>query len=238
MIDLHIHLLPGVDDGPTELAESVAQCRAAGAQGCTDLIATPHQRHYNWWNTDEDELRRLLAAVQEEVGPTPMLHLGAEVRVDSELLSVVGARSPDGVSSLAGSEYLLVEFDRMGLGPDPEETVHELTTAGWRPIVAHPEFVPQLRDVERAAEVTRLGGYLQLTGSSLVGDFGRKIKTYAETLLDRGIVQFVASDSHGLGRRPPNLDEAYDRLDSRYGATVARSLLVDNPRAVLENRPI
>lgn len=239
MIDLHIHLLPAVDDGPEDLDEAVAMCEAAVADGCTALVATPHQRCPRWWNDDPAGLGSLLEELERRLEPDLDLRLGAEVRVDSDLLSDLDRHPATGVLPLAASRYLLVEFDRQGLGPEPEPVIDELVAMGWRPIVAHPEFVPQLAgDPGRAAALTRAGAYLQITAASLDGRFGRAARRCVQELVDRALVHFVASDAHGIRWRPPGLAGARDVLARGWGAESARLLTESNARAVLDDRPL
>lgn len=239
MIDIHAHLLPGVDDGPDSLEESVAICRAAAADGCDVLFATPHQRHWLWSNTDRGELEALRGQLEARLGDTPTILPGGEIRVDDELLDDLPELASSGALALGSSRYLLIEFSRDGYGPSPEDVVHELVVADWRPIVAHPEFVPSLAEnVRLAARVRELGGSLQITAASLIGRFGAAARRSVERLLDADLVDFVASDCHNLGYRPPGLAEAYRTLEARWGESTARRLTEGNQRAILEDRPL
>jgi len=240
MIDLHCHILPGVDDGARSLAEAVAMCRLAAEEGCEAMVATPHQRRGEWWNTDRERLAALAAELQSAVGPGFRILLGGEIHVDSELLSEV-EKLPDGsgILPLAGSRYLLIEF---GLSVTPAESVHlvhELVVGGWRPIIAHPELIHWLApDVDLVALLVTRGALVQVTAMSLTGDFGRRPQNDTVALLEAGLVHFVASDSHGIHRRPPGLRRAYQTIAGRWGEETARRLTADNPRAVVEDRPL
>lgn len=240
MIDLHCHILPGVDDGARTLGEAVEMCRMAAADGCETLVATPHQRRGSWWNDDREHLARLAEDLQRALGPSPTVLLGGEVHVDTQLLSEV-ERLPQGggILPLAGSRYLLIEFGSTGTEGEAAHLVHELTVAGWTPIVAHPEFIPWLADDPRlVARLVSQGALTQVTAMSVSGDFGRGPQQDALDLIDAGLVHFVASDSHGPRRRPPGLSRACRTIASRWGDETARRLSVDNPRAVIENRPL
>ncbi len=238
MIDLHLHLLPGIDDGAGSTEDSVAMCRIAREAGSTVLVATPHQRHASWQNQDSARLRELIESVQAEVGSSPRLLSGAEIRVDDTLLTELAGRDHSGLLSLAGSRYLLLELDRHGFGPDPMPLAHELRVDGWRPIFAHPEFAPQLADLETVAELVRGGVLFQITAMSLTGDFGPGPQAYCRDLLDLDLVHFVASDGHGTSWRPPQLERAYEELASGWGEERARHLTEENPRSVIEDREI
>lgn len=240
MIDLHLHVLPGVDDGPADLEEALRMCALAAADGCRALIVTPHQRHDLWDNRDrrplEAALKRLRRAVDEHPDFTLDLHLGAEIRVDSELLHELEEES--GPLPLAGSRYLLLEGSPEGVRPDPVALTHELVVDGWIPIFAHPEFVPGLEDPGLASELTALGACYQITATSLLGEFGRRPLEICCNLLDRGLVHFVASDAHGSAWRPPGLSRARERLARRWGEEVADDLTRRNGEAVLADRPL
>lgn len=239
MIDLHMHVLPGVDDGPDKEAEAVAMCRAAAAGGCEVVVATPHQRHPSWENTDVELLAARLADLQAEVGPTPTLLMGAEIRIDSRLLNDLEELPASGILPLAGSRYLLLEVDRHLPGPEPTDLVHELLLRGWRPVFAHPELIPSLySDLELVAELVAAGALMQVTAGSLLGKFGRSSQRVASQLLDAGQAHVIASDAHGVRWRPPDLGEARDLVASRWGAEMAWRLCVGHPRAIIQDRPV
>ena len=237
MIDLHMHLLPGVDDGPDQAREAIEMCRLAAADGCDVLVATPHQRHSSWDNTDAPRLAELLSELQAELGPRPKLLLGAEIRIDSRLIDDLEALPDSGLLPLAGTRYLLLEFDRQLPVPEPVDLVHELSIRGWRPVFAHPEFIPSLSsDLARIAELVAAGALLQVTAGSLLGKFGRRSQRIASRLLDAGQVHVVASDAHGIRWRRPDLAEARDEIASRWGEETAWRLCVGHPRAIIQDR--
>ena len=236
MIDLHCHILPGVDDGARDLAEAVRMCRLAAADGCEAMVATPHQRRGTWWNCDPEELEALRLALAAAVGPELAIYPGGEVHVDAQLLADLAQGGP---LPLAGSRYLLIEFDGADRPEEAMELVHELAVDGWRPILAHPEFVPWMaEDEETVARLVELGAAAQVTAMSVTGDFGRRPQAVAMGLVEAGLAHFVASDSHGVSRRPPGLKRAYEALATRFDEATARRLAIDNPRAVLADRPL
>ena len=239
MFDLHFHCLPSVDDGADTLDEALAMCRLAWEDGCRAVVATPHQGHARWPNNDPLVLEALAGELRRRLGGRPEVHLGGEIRIASELLAELDDPRRAGFLPLAGSRYLLLEFPRGGSIGRPDELVHELRLAGWRPIIAHPEFYPQLAgDHDLVARLVDAGATFQLTAMSLLGDFGRRARLAATGLLDAGLVHFVASDAHGLAHRPPGLAAVRRLIAARHGATVARRLTHDNPRSVLEDRPL
>jgi protein-tyrosine phosphatase len=245
VIDLHLHLLPGVDDGAQTLEQALAMARLAAADGCRALVATPHQRRDEWSNDDAhrlaDRLAELAAKLPRDAqGSVPRLHLGGEVRVDSELLADLARPGRSGVLALAGSRYLLLEFEPEGVGPEPVELVRELLAEGWWPIVAHPEVVPFFweSDGDPLSRLVEAGALFQVTAMSVTGEFGKATKARVWELLRAGCVQFVASDAHRPDWRPPGLAAARQALARELGEGVAADLTVTHPTAVLENRPL
>jgi protein-tyrosine phosphatase len=240
VIDLHCHLLPGVDDGPAELAESVAMCRAALADGTQTLFATPHYNHPVWPNDDLARLDALRAELASALGGEPTVLSGAEIRATSSLLEDLERQPRSGVPSLAGSRYLLLEFDRSLRPPvDAQSMVHELVIAGWVPVIAHPEFVPWLHgDLDATAGLVARGALLQVTAQSLVGQFGPRPAAFCAELIDAALLHFVASDTHGLLRRPPGLSRARALVAERWGEATARAIFELHPEAVVADRPL
>jgi protein-tyrosine phosphatase len=239
MIDIHLHVLPGIDDGADDLATAAAMCRMAAEDGCEALVLTPHQRTETWDNTDRPRLDALRRAVEAETGGTPRLYAGGEIRVDDEILADLDALPASGLVPLADSRYLLLEFDRWGMPPDPMELTHELTVAGWVPIYAHPEHIPFLsQDLELATRLAGLGALFQVTADSLAGDHGREVAQRTARMVDAGLVHFVASDAHGTTYRPPGLSRVHRLIARRWGEETAWTLTTGNPRAVVENRPL
>ncbi len=238
-IDVHIHYLPGVDDGAADLEESIEMCLLAAEDGCEALIATPHQRHPDWRNLDRIGLEARLDQVRDAVGERPELHLGAEIRVSDGLLDDISRLPGSELIPLAGSRYLLLELDSPVEPLRVEELIHELVIENWRPIVAHPEFITGLSDQpEQMARLARAGALFQITAMSLTGGFGARTRRSVKRMLRAGLVDFVASDAHRATWRPPGLRQAFDEIVSLRDRETAERLTSGNPRAVLEDQPL
>ena len=239
MIDLHTHVLPDIDDGAASWDESVAMCRAAAEDGCSVIVATPHQRHPHWWNDDLAVLARLRAELQSRLGPHPKIVLGAEVRADGAILSAIDAIDTyPTIQRLASSRYVLLEFGRQS-GAEPESVVHEMSVAGMTPVLAHPECIPWLAtDVERLENLVELGALLQVTAMSVLGNFGRGPKESSLQLLQAGLVHVMASDCHNLDRRPPGLSSAAAAVERRFGTALANAITHANPLAIINDRAV
>lgn len=239
MVDLHTHVLPGIDDGADTLAEAAAMCRRAAAEGAEVVVATPHLRHAAFWNGDRGQLEDLLAQLADELAGEVEVVLGGEVALNSESIEELYALPGGDLPTLAGSRYVLVELDWHGLGPDVSEVVYELGLRGLVPVIAHPERVRWLAgDLDLLESLVERGALLQLTAMSLTGEIGRRTQVLSESLLEAGLVHFVASDAHDLRVRPPGLLRAAAAVAARFGDETVRRLFVDNPRAVVDDRPL
>ncbi len=239
MIDLRCHILPAVDDGAMDLDAALAICRLAAEDGCTAMVATPHLRHELWFNEDRGQLERLWREVRDLASGVIDVYLGGEIAVNSQSFHELELLPGGDLLPLAGSRYLLLEFHPRGIGPDPEELIHELTVNGWCPVIAHPERISWLAgDPGYLGALIDQGALVQLTAMSVVNQAGRFAFEAAERMLDAGMVHFIASDAHDTSRRPPGLSPAYRRVAEHLGDPVARRLFITHPKAVLENRPL
>ncbi len=233
MIDLHTHVLPGIDDGPAQIDGSIRLAAAAAAQGVTALAATPHVR--DDYPTTAEAMRAgvatvsaALAAAGVEVEVLP----GAEIAFD--WLHRLGEDELRALA-LAGGNHLLVEMPFFGWPLDALEQVVRLREAGLTVVLAHPErSVAAQSSPERLAELVRAGALVQVTAGSLVGRFGAAAERAATRFLAAGLVHLVATDAHAAGGRGADLLPALERL---HDAALARWLGTDVPRAVVEGAP-
>lgn len=237
MIDIHHHCLPGVDDGPRDLAQAVELCAAAAADGITTIIATPHVLRGAWQNRSRAALESILASLQNAVGDKIVLALGSEYFFDFDMVEVLAAG--DAIIPLAGSRYVLVEFDAHSVPPMIDGPFYRAQLAGWTPVIAHPE---RNSTFQSKPDLLRLlvsrGVKTQVTAGSLVGDFGEDARKHAFVWIGEGLVHFVASDAHNLKRRPPRMSEARRAVRAIAGEAVADALVLENPRSVLEGRSL
>src|SRR5215471_14064304 len=166
MIDIHCHLLPGVDDGPADEATAVAMCRLAAQFGTTDLVATPHANlRFAYSRERSEEKRQQLQAV---VGAEPRLHLGCDFHLEYD--NIEAALAQPSRFTINGNRYLLVEFSDLVISEGTSEVFARFRKAGITPIITHPERNPLLRDHHsRLAAWVRRGCLIQITGHSLLG---------------------------------------------------------------------
>lgn len=235
MIDLHCHLLPGVDDGPDTLEEAVALCRIAAADGITLAVCTPHIHPGRWDNTRE-AIARACANLQGALdGEGIPLRLGyaAEVRLTDELMTQVAAGDIPFYGEVNGYRILLLEFPHNQIVPGSDKLVHWLLARRIRPLIAHPERNKEvMKDPARIASFVRAGCWLQLTGRSLLGGFGDRAREVALQLLEQDWVAVVASDGHNAGPRRPELQAAYEEVALRHGELRAQRLFASRGRVI------
>lgn len=234
MIDLHFHALPGLDDGPATMEESLALCRRAAEEGTTHVVATPHVLREPWLNEDTAARAALLAELNGKLGGSPAILPGCELMFSFDILELV-EKGPEGpVVGLNGGRFLLVEFAPGFVPKGSADLLRELAFAGHVPVVAHPErnLVFQA-EPGRLFEMLEKGCVAQVTAASLLGEAGRSALGLAEDLMEAGLVHFVASDAHNLAGRPPRLAAARERVRKRWGAEAEEQIFVVNPQELL-----
>jgi protein-tyrosine phosphatase len=237
MIDTHLHILPGVDDGPQTIEEAVDLARVLVQEGVHAAVATPHyndefpQRSAAEIKVRVNELQQVLD--YEEIP----LHLfsGHEVLIKPGLVEDIQAGR---LATLNGSRYLLLELWNNTWLPETDRTIFELRAFGITPILAHPERYRILqKDLERIASLLRQGVLIQITASSLVGMQGRTAQHTAEMLLKRGLVHCIASDAHGLHRRPPAIVQGLRQATLIIGKMKTEQLIEGYPMMIINNVP-
>lgn len=238
MIDIHCHIVPGVDDGSSDFAESVRMGEIAEACGVTDIIVTPHCNipgsYGNYYGEGYEKSFEELVKLFKEYRVGVRLHRGMEVFGTDDL----GELFDDGaVLTLADSEYMLVEFD---FGDDMwrvRDVLYSLLDRRITPVVAHPErYFPVQDDPQFALDWVEMGAKLQLNRTSLMSSRSDPSYIAAHSILRRGAAHFVATDSHGVFTRTTELLDAYNLVAERYSREWADILMYENPRRVIEHR--
>jgi protein-tyrosine phosphatase len=237
MIDTHLHILPGVDDGPETMEESVALARVLVQEGIHAAIATPH---YNdlFPQCSVREIKERVNELQQVLDHQEIpLHLfpGHEALIKPGLVEDILAGR---LATLNGSRYLLLELWNNSWIPETERVIFELRAFGITPILAHPErYRVFQKDLERLELLQQQGVLLQITASSLTGMQGRRVQRTAETLLKRGLVYCIASDAHGLHRRPPAIVQSLRQVERAVGTVKTQQLIEDSPTMIINNMP-
>ncbi|MBI3405206.1 MAG: exopolysaccharide biosynthesis protein [Acidobacteria bacterium] len=235
MVDIHCHILPGLDDGPDTLEESVAMAEQAIAEGVTHLVATPHSS--NRFRFDAELVARRREELQEKVGERLHLATGCDFHLNIENLREIEVH-PDKFT-IHQKNYLLVEFADFAIPPAIDHSLARLQADGIFPIITHPERNGIIRSQpSRLEDWLQQGCFVQVTAGSFLGRFGSEAKRFSENLLDSGAIHFLASDAHNTKSRPIKLKEVYKTVSQRKGETVAKALLRENPLAAFEGRPL
>jgi len=235
MVDVHCHILPGLDDGPDSIEESLAMAEAAISDGITHVVATPHCN--SEYPFDYAYVQRLRDRLQSEVGDRLKLATGCDFHLNPE--NIHALRADASQFCINQRDYLLVEFNEISIPPSMDDTLHNLQLQGLRPVITHPERNAILRrQPERLTKWVRLGCVVQVTAGSITGTFGPRAQEDSMCWIAKGIVHIVASDAHNTKRRPLRLQPAYRAVSEQFGATKAQALFVDNPLAAFEGRDL
>jgi protein-tyrosine phosphatase len=235
MVDVHCHILPGLDDGPDSMDESLAMAETAIADGITHVVATPHSS--TEYSFDYRRVQYLRDRLQGEIGERLTLATGCDFHLNPENLDAL--RRNAAPFCVNQRNYLLVEFNEISIPPALDETLHDLQLKGIRPVITHPERNAILRrQRERLANWVRLGCCVQVTAGSLTGGFGPRAQEDSLCWIGKGLVHIVASDAHNTRRRPLRLQSAYELVRNQFGEDKARALFVENPMAVFEGRDL
>jgi protein-tyrosine phosphatase len=235
LIDLHSHLLPGIDDGSKDLAMSLAMARVAAADGITTIACTPHILP-GVYNNSGPAIRRAVARLAESIAKAGIpitLVTGADVHIAPDL----EAQLRDGrVLTLNDSRYLLLEPPHHVLPPRFEDLIFELQAAGYFPILTHPERLSWLEGhYDLIGRLVSSSVLMQITAGSVMGRFGRRPRYWAERMLDEGLCHLLATDAHNTEQRAPRMAEARDVVAQRLGDDEAINLVLRRPQGILNN---
>jgi protein-tyrosine phosphatase len=235
LIDIHSHVLFGLDDGARTMEESLAMLRLAAEHGTRAIVATPHSNlEYRF---DRALIAERLAQLAEAAGGALELYSGCDFHLSYE--NIQDAIENPRKYTLNQQNYLLVEFSDLLIFRNTQDIFGHLAAAGMIPIITHPERNALLRQrVDQIELWVASGAAVQITAQSVTGGFGKKAQEFCRELLDRGLVHFVASDGHDCERRPPRMDLARDWLRENYGDSVATVLCVTNPAAAVVGEPL
>ena len=237
MIDIHAHILPDIDDGSTDLSETIDILHELDNQGVTDVIATPHVMKDNFDNTRNTIIKRLkqVKYYLEDSGIDINIHFGAELYLEPSIVE----KTKEQKLTLASSDYVLVESSFQRFPPNFEDILFHFQQEGYKPIIAHAErFRDFNSNFNYMVRILNRGFYVQMNCGSLFGDYGDLEQAFAMKMLDEGCVHLIASDLHGIERRPIYLKKAYNFISKNYSRSLAELLLVENPKRILNNEPL
>lgn len=237
MIDLHCHLLPGIDDGAPDLETSLEMARIAVADGITVTACTPHIMPGVYDNTGPD-IKRRIAELQAEFD-TRGIALKLVCGADTHIAPDMNQGLKDGrIPSLNDTRYFLFEPPHHVPPPRLEYAVFDSMSAGYHPIITHPERLHWIDShYESIVRLAKAGAWIQLTCGAITGNFGKRPTYWSERMMDEGLVHIIATDAHNLRNRKPVMSKARDMVAERLGEQAAIDMVLTRPLGVLDNAP-
>jgi protein-tyrosine phosphatase len=237
MIDLHCHILPNVDDGPRNVAESVEMAKQAVRQGIKTIIATPHHRNEKYENHGQTIFRRVeeFNRVLESESVDIMVLPGQETRIFGEM--VEGLESGE-ILPLNQGKYVLVELPSGHVPRYTAQLMYDIQLKGFVPVIVHPERNQEIiENPEVLYQLVKKGALTQVTASSVTGHFGKTIKKFTHQLLEANLTHFIASDAHNTTSRGFKMDEAYTTIEKAFGIDFVY-MLRENAELVLAGKSV
>lgn len=237
-IDIHSHIIPGVDDGARNMEISMQMLQIAADDGISAIILTPHNKpgHRPF---DFSKIASLTKDMQNELVSQNIgikLYIGNEIYYRSEIISEI---ENGRATTLAGTHYVLVEFDPLDDYDHIRNGLYALLMNGYRPVLAHAERYRNIRAKKSGLnDLWEMGCYIQVNAGSIMGKFGFDTRQYARKLLKQNLVHFIATDAHDVDKRAPYLSSCADYVTGKYGTDYAGYLLYDNPSRILQDKEI
>ncbi|MEC0089204.1 tyrosine-protein phosphatase [Paenibacillus macquariensis] len=235
MIDIHTHILPGVDDGAQDWHDTLNMARAAVEEGITTLIATPHHANGKYNNTAIEviEHTRHINEQLKKEGVPLSVRSGQEIRLHGDWLEAWYRME---LLTLADSRYVLIELPSSRIPKEIYELIYELNIIDLKPIIAHPERNAEImKHPKRLADLIERGAWAQVTTHSLLGGFGRQVEKLAWSLCKSGLIHIVSSDAHHIEHRGFRLRETYDVIEDRMGEPW-KNYFLNNAQCVIDDR--
>ncbi|MBW3110307.1 tyrosine protein phosphatase [Bacillus sp. MCCB 382] len=218
MVDIHSHILPGVDDGAKNIEESIDMAKQAVSEGIHTIIATPHHMNGKYENVASDILplvNELNETFKQESINLQVLP-GQECRIYGEILEDV--QKGDILTLNQSTQYLIIEFPSNSVPRYAERLLYDIQLKGLIPVIVHPERNAEL--IERPEKLYKLvknGAITQITASSLTGYFGKNIQKFSDQMIQANLAHLVASDAHNIHNRSFKMEEALDHIEKKYG---------------------
>ena len=234
IVDIHMHVLPGIDDGAKHMEESITMLKQSAAQGVGTIVVTPHSWAIDSRGIDLVHARfgELKQTASEKQIPID-LHLGCEMLVYPDTVDGCTQKLKDGrYPTMAGSNYVLTEFEPYFSQHDMEFCIEKISSAGYLPIIAHAERYEH-STVSGVKALKALGAKIQINAYSIVNEPKANTRETANALLAEKLVDFIGSDAHRLDHRPPVIRDGIDALPARYSKDYICKILIENPREIL-----
>jgi len=237
MIDIHSHILYGVDDGPAVKEVTIQMLEKALKEGITEIISTSHAFHPQY-HAEAHEVKEKLLTLQQEIEEQQLpikLHIGHEARLRDDLVELI---KEEKIHTLAGSKYLLLELPSQGIPKYTTDIIHQLLSEDILPIIAHPERNKAIAEnPSRLKKLINHGAIAQITSGSLAGHFGRGIQKLSLQLVDANLVHTYGSDVHNLKTRPFKFDRGLRYLE-KHKRLDAVDIFLENNARIVENSEV
>ncbi len=235
MVDIHCHILPGIDDGSKSWEMTAEMCRIAAQDGITHIVATPHSNDVYDYN--RERFTEMLGQLHDSADGKLTFSLGCDFHFSYD--NIQDALNNPRRYTIGDSQYLLVEFSDYGIPPSVKQDVFAISSCGMVPIITHPERNrPLLNHPETVLQLVEQGCLVQVTANAVTGSWGPKSKKMAEWLLKREAIHVIASDAHDPVHRRPIMSEAREAVAELAGAEVAEALVTHNPAAIVEGKSL
>ncbi|WP_413378005.1 tyrosine-protein phosphatase [Alkalihalobacillus sp. 1P02AB] len=239
MIDLHCHILPGLDDGSGSVEESLKMSNIAIKEGITAIVATPHYAHPSFRKNEAPIVREAVQRLNEELKSRNLplkIYEGHELRIHGDLVSELEQKE---ALTMAGLDtYAFIEFPSNHVPRYATSLFYQMLTGGYQPVIVHPERNSELiQNPELLYDFVKSGIYTQITASSLTGHNGKNIKKFTAQLVESNLTHIIASDAHNTHNRPFRLREAYEQVEKEFGQDYVE-MFQQNAERILDNKAI
>lgn len=243
MIDIHVHILPGIDDGPRSLEDSLEMARLAREDGITTMVATPHLFRHRMVDPETfnspDTIRQAVAALNQELAAAGIdltILPGCEIPLFPEILRFIDEGR---VLTMNDTQrYICLEMPDTVIPPATEEICFQLSSRGLTPIITHPERNPVFYEMpQKLRRLISLGCLAQITSRSLTGGFGWRVSRFTKKLVREGLVQLMATDAHSVEHRPPLMGKALKKLTKLVGESRAWDMVTTLPDRIIKGEP-
>lgn len=237
MIDIHSHILPGIDDGAKTENDSLLMAKAAVEQGIQTIVASPHHKNRRYENTKDNIIKHVSVLNELFASENIPLHVipGQELRINGDILDDVKKGE---ILTVNKTKYLLIEFASDSVPQYAEQMFYDLQVEGITPVIVHPERNRELLENPRLLyDLVLKGALTQVTAASVVGKFGKIIGDFAHQLIEANLTHFIASDAHNTTTRGFFLREAYDMINDMYGLDIYYMFL-ENSQLMVEGHNV
>jgi len=235
MVDIHCHILPGIDDGSKSWEMTAEMCHVAIDDGITHMVATPHCNDSYQYN--RERFTEMLGQLSDAAEGKLTFSLGCDFHFSYD--NIQDALANPRRYTIGESQYLLIEFSDYGIPPSVSQDLFAFCSRGLVPIITHPERnQPLLKNAEMVLDMVDMGCLVQVTANAVTGAWGNRSRKMVEWLLQHEAVHVIASDAHDPVRRKPVMSEAREVVERLMGTHVAEALVTHNPEAIVEGKSV